>query len=114
HRAAELGQQTVAGGADDAALMFLDELSDDAAVQVQRLERALLVHAHEPAIAGHIGGQNGGKTALGAFFSHATRCPGKAMHRILLAACCGVYRADFRSGSKAPIEARSLLSRSAA
>jgi hypothetical protein len=31
------------------------------------------MHAYQPAVAGHIGGQDGGKTPLNALFSHLTR-----------------------------------------
>jgi hypothetical protein len=33
-------------------------------------QRTGLVQLHQAAIADHVGGQNGGKTALGAFFGH--------------------------------------------
>ena len=70
HRAAEFRKKAVAGGRDDAALMLLDELGHHAAIEVQRLERAFLVRAHEPAVTGHIGGEDSGKAALNALFRH--------------------------------------------
>ena len=39
-------------------------------MRFQLRKRALLIHTHQPAIAGDIGGEDGGKAALGAFFDH--------------------------------------------
>ena len=50
--------------------MLFDEIGHDAAVEVQRLERAFLVRTHEPAVAGHIGGQDGGKPTLDLIDDH--------------------------------------------
>ena len=52
-----------------------------------------LVQLHEAAVADHIGGQNGGKTALGAFFGHlAPFGLHAAVQQIVGARCQGVYR----------------------
>jgi hypothetical protein len=62
----KLDQQAVAGGLDDATVMHLDSRVDHLdADRLQAGERALLVGADQPRIAGHIGGENGGETALG-------------------------------------------------
>ena len=62
--AGELDQQAVAGGLDDAAAMLGDLGVDQfAPKRLQRGERALLVRAHQPRVAGDIGGENGGEAA---------------------------------------------------
>ncbi len=63
--ALELGQEAVAGGLDQAALMRGDHgLEHRAAMRVERAQRADLVAAHEPAIAHHVGHHDGGEPAL--------------------------------------------------
>ena len=60
--AGELHQQAVAGGLDDAAAMFGDlRIDQRGEMRLERRERAVLVGAHEPAVAGHVGGQDGRK-----------------------------------------------------
>ena len=65
--AGEIDQQAVAGALDDAAAvggdMRLDQLAE---VALQALQRAFLVAAHQPAVAGDIGRQDGGEPAFGA------------------------------------------------
>ena len=62
--AAELHQQAVAGGLDDAAAMLLDlGVGQFAPQHLQAIERAFLVRAHQPRVARDIGGENGGKAA---------------------------------------------------
>ena len=57
--AGELDQQAVAGGLDDAAAMLGDLGVDQfAAERLQRRERAFLVRAHQPRVAGDIGRQD--------------------------------------------------------
>ena len=61
----KLGQQSVAGGLDDAAAVLADPGIDDLApVRLQPGERLLLVDTHQPAVAGDIGRQNGRQPAL--------------------------------------------------
>jgi hypothetical protein len=59
HRVGELGDDAVAGGVGDAAAMLGDARIHDAAGGIQALERALLVAAHERAVAGDVRGQDG-------------------------------------------------------
>ena len=65
--AGEIDQQAVAGALDDAAAvggdMRLDQLAEMA---LQALQRAFLVAAHQPAVAGDVGRQDGGEPAFGA------------------------------------------------
>jgi hypothetical protein len=70
--AGELGQQAVAGGRDDVSTVLVDLGIDEfAAMCLQPGERALLVGSHQPAVAGHIGGQDGRKPPLHPFASQA-------------------------------------------
>ena len=69
--AAELGQQTVAGGLDDAPGMLGDLVVDQlAAMRFEACQRAFLIVADQPAVAGNIGGENGGQTPLNALLGH--------------------------------------------
>ena len=71
HGAGELHQNTVAHQLEDPAVMFgQDRLQNVSAASLQRGQRAGLVNLHQPAVADHIGGQNGGKATLDAFFGH--------------------------------------------
>ena len=57
--AGELDEQPVAGGLDDAAAVLVDLGVDQLAPnRLQRRERAFLVRAHQPRIAGDIGRQD--------------------------------------------------------
>ena len=63
--AAELRQQSVAHQLEDAAVMLCDlRLEQFLAVRPQPFERVSLVPFHEPAIAGYIGGEDGGEMAF--------------------------------------------------
>ena len=54
---------------------------------------------HEAAIADHFGGQNGGKTMLGAFLGYLRRLPSKGAVQQLNLGILAVYGAGVRSGS---------------
>ena len=57
----KLAQRAVAHELDDAPAVLGDERVDElAAVDLQALERAGLVAPHEPAVADHVGRQDGG------------------------------------------------------
>ena len=45
-----------------------------ASMPLQSGERTLFIRAHQPAVADHIGGENGGQATLGAFLGHVCRC----------------------------------------
>ena len=63
--AGELGKEAVAGGLDDATPMLGDfGIAEFAANRAQSGERALLIFAHQPRIAGHIDRQNGRQPSL--------------------------------------------------
>ena len=70
-RAGELGDDAVAGASEDAAAMVGDQPIDDLAMGLQRRKRRLLILAHEPAVADHIGCKDGGHSALNAIHGHA-------------------------------------------
>src|SRR5262249_35067643 len=62
--AAELDQEAVAGGLDDAAVMRGDpRVEQRGADRLQAFERAFLVAAAQQRVADHIRGQDSGKTA---------------------------------------------------
>ena len=62
--AGEFRQQPIAGGLDDTALMLTDFRVDQlAAMRLEAIEGALLVHPDEARIPRHIGGQDRGKSA---------------------------------------------------
>ena len=50
--------------------LAISGLEDVPSTGLEGGQRTGLVRLHEAAVADHIGGQNGGKTALGAFFGH--------------------------------------------
>ena len=70
-RAGELGNDAVAGAPEDAATMVGDQPVDDLTMGLQRRKRRLLILAHEPAVADHIGCKDGGHSALNAIHGHA-------------------------------------------
>ena len=71
--AGELDQQAVAGGLDDAAVMLGDLRIDELAAQrPEAFEGALLVGAHQPRIARHIGREDRRETAG---LAHSSRPP---------------------------------------
>ncbi len=92
--ASELCEQSVAHQLEDAALMLgnlrLDQLF---AIRAQAFESPRLILFHEPAIADHIGGQDGSKAALGAFLHHVVLPSENAVREIVLAPRRKVYRA---------------------
>jgi hypothetical protein len=63
--AAELGQHAVAHELDDAAAVARDRGIDHlGAMRLQARQRAGFVQAHQPAVAGDIGSQDGGEAAF--------------------------------------------------
>ena len=62
--ARELGQDAVARGVDDAAAVAADQRQDHRLVPLEVADRRGLVLAHEAAVAGDVGGQNGGEPSL--------------------------------------------------
>ena len=69
--AAELGQQPVAHQLEDTPLVLFDlRLEQLLAMRPEPRERIRLVLLHEPGVADHVGGEDGGKVTLGAFFGH--------------------------------------------
>ena len=69
--AGELDQHAVAGHLEDAALMLGDQwLQHLLAPGLERGQRAGLIVLHQPAVADHVGGQDGSEAALDAFFGH--------------------------------------------
>src|SRR5262245_55424474 len=75
-RAGELDQYPVTHHLDDAAVMIGDHwLQDTFAPLFQCSESSRLVLLDEAAVADHVGGQDGGQAALGAFFGHMTQSP---------------------------------------
>ena len=59
---AELDERAVAGALDHASMMHDDGRVDEVAAQCpQPRERAFLVRAGEPAVADHVGGEDGGE-----------------------------------------------------
>jgi hypothetical protein len=57
--AGEFGENAVAGRAADPAAVLRDERVGDGAMGRQRRQRALLIDAHQPAVALDIGGEDG-------------------------------------------------------
>ena len=69
--AAEGNQQSVAGGLDDRAAVRLDQAVDGvAAMDLQPAVSAFFIVAHEAAVAGDIGGENGREATVGSRFRH--------------------------------------------
>ena len=63
--AAELGQHPIPGVLDDPATVFGDLRIDERTQMILQLEvRAFFVRAGKPAVAGHIGRQDGGQAPL--------------------------------------------------
>ena len=74
----KLRQQTVAGGFDDATLVFGDLRIDElAAMGSQPRQRTGLIMAHQPAISGDIGGEDGRQPALDPLSAHWPAGPAK-------------------------------------
>jgi hypothetical protein len=109
--AGELDHHTVTGGLEDPTLMFGDQriehilASDLSAARVP----ASSVSFHQPTISDYIGGQDGSKAALGAFFGHLKRFLVRSRDgQIVWAPHRGVYRIGVRCGSEADIPAALL------
>jgi len=63
----QVEEEAVACRLDDTAAMFLDfRIGEFASDRLQSNEGALLVHAHQPRVARHISGENGGQPAFDA------------------------------------------------
>ena len=74
--AGEFGKETVAGRFDDASVMLVDPGSNHFAPQLDYGGvRTLLVLAHQPAVAGDIGGEDRGKSAFDRLSRHARPLP---------------------------------------
>ena len=85
HGAGELHQHAVSHHFDDPAVMSGDQRLEDVRTPgLKGSQRTGLVRLHQAAVADHIGGQNGGKTALGAFFGHPRRLLSKGAVQQLL------------------------------
>ena len=61
----KIRHQAVAGAAEHAAAMTLDERLEHLAKLAEGLRRGLLVGPHQPRITGHIGTEDGHQLALG-------------------------------------------------
>ena len=70
HRAGELGHDPVAGEIEDPALVLGDECRDHLLVGRQRLDGAVLVQRHQPAVADDVRRQDDGETAIGFHDGH--------------------------------------------
>ena len=80
--AGELDQDAVAGGLDDAAGMLGDLGIDQlAAMRLEARQRAFLVVADQPAVAGDVGCEDGGQPPLNAILGHRRR-PTHALCRV--------------------------------
>ena len=67
----KLGQNTVAGRVDDATAIVANQRQDHSLMALEVANRRVLVFTHESAVAGDIGGKNGGKPTLSReFFVH--------------------------------------------
>jgi hypothetical protein len=75
NHADEFHQHPIPGRLDDAAPMLGDLGVDQVpAMPLELAKRPLVVGAHQPAIAGHIAGQDGSKSSFDARFVHED-CP---------------------------------------
>ena len=62
--AGKFHQQAVTGTANDAPAMARAYRIGDRPMLLEPLERALLIASHQPAVAGNVDGNDGGKPAL--------------------------------------------------
>jgi hypothetical protein len=69
-RAREIGDDTVAGGIEDATAVRRDQLIDDGPASLQPAERANFVARHQPAVAGNVGCENRGQFAFDRMNGH--------------------------------------------
>ena len=71
--AGEIDQQAVAGAFDDAAAMRgnmrFDQLAE---MGLQSAQRAFLVMTHQPAVAGHVGREDGRQSSFGTLYFHGS------------------------------------------
>ncbi len=66
-----LDKDAIAHDLEDSPAMLRDQWHQDIVpARPQQRHRSGFILLHEPAVADHVGGKNGGETALGAFFSH--------------------------------------------
>ena len=74
--ARELGQDAIPRGVDDAAAVAADQRQDRRLVPLEVADRRGLVLSHEAAVAGDVGGENGGEPALhrGVVVRHLLSC----------------------------------------
>ena len=76
HDACELDQHSIARGLDDAAVMLFDLLVDElTSMCLQLRECALLIGAHQPAVACNVGCENSCQPPLYALFGHIVALP---------------------------------------
>jgi hypothetical protein len=62
--ARELGEDAVARGVDDPAVVEIDDRVDDGPVRREQAEGGFLVISHEPRVSGHVGRQDRDELAL--------------------------------------------------
>jgi hypothetical protein len=84
--AGELAKSPIAHKLNDPTVVLGDKWFDELfAKEAEVGKRAVLILLHEPAIANHVRGKDGGKTAVGAFFGHIIWLPlENADHEIIL------------------------------
>jgi hypothetical protein len=73
HHAGKLGENAVSGGIDNAPGKFADHREHDRLVRFEIAHRARFIRAHQGAVAGDVGRQNGGKPPLHALLRHFGR-----------------------------------------
>ena len=83
HYARKLGEDAVARGVDDAPGELADHREHDRLMPLEIAHRARLVGAHQRAVAGDVGRENGAQPPFHALFGHFDRCH---------------YRTNLRSG----------------
>src|SRR5262245_25503582 len=93
--AGEFHQHTITGDLENTSSVFGEKrLQHTFATCLQGCQCGSLVLLHQPTITNHIGRQDGGKAALGAFFSHPVGCS-RSMERCNQLYACpreSVYR----------------------
>jgi hypothetical protein len=73
-RTTELDQCPVTGGLDDATAMLCNfGINEFAPVRLKRCDGTLLINAHQTAISGDIGGEDGSQPPFDTFRSHEIR-----------------------------------------
>src|SRR5262249_55004265 len=114
-RAVELHERAIAGDLKYAPLMFgYQRLQHLLAPRLEHGKGSDLVGLHQPAVADHVGGQDGSKATLGAFRSHQicllSENPQVELYCWLF---CESISAHDRYGSRAAVNGLPLLSRPA-